>query len=459
MNIKDENLATVCTALELLPSEESNIIRTKVDDVFYSDTPFAKLQELEQHPGTNLSVSAQAVLKDTLSALVSFFQGYHSISEANLEDALSYFQSAEAAFGNIGIGEWRERAAVLHLYAQSIYELRKYNFSRSQELFSEVSTRLSQNEKFRAQDQALIDSIRPEQLFVQGIVQAQRLNFDRADLLIEEASKKSEEFAQKYHEPGSPLHNLFLGLSHLYSCTYTYVKASNDFNRFEYKTLSEQPDLAEDAITASNFLRQAPQTQMVKNQIYLSDAYAELLQVIHALSSVMTVTLTTSGKPSISFYKEVRRKIQLARDMYKQVGQQALANVIFCNQLLDQVTNLENLLRFVSKEQVALESLQKFEKEALKSLSEPLKNLGQWSKLALVFAALSIVLIFVGAVSALFGNTQIGVLTSVSSLLSSLISGILYSQIRLSRKDVRESRKQIMQQLERRANQYFGSGK
>jgi len=179
----------------------------------------------------------------------------------------------------------------------------------------------------------------------------------------------------------------------------------------------------------------------------------------------MQMVLNSTFQPDSQTYDALRQRIRRANDFFAQTGPQASILVRFCDQLSSQVNNLEKLVKpkpvetpatgLSLQETAAYESFTKFQESTLQSLNAPLQQLGRWSIVTLVLVALSVVLIIAGAASTLFLNTQVGVLTSISSILSSLISSVLYFQLRQAQREVTGSRRDILQQFKHASERFF----
>jgi CheY-like chemotaxis protein len=96
---------------------------------------------------------------------------------------------------------------------------------------------------------------------------------------------------------------------------------------------------------------------------------------------------------------------------------------------------IETLLKSRSPaDELAIKLVIDLQNAMTNSLTEPLVQQKQWSRLTLIFVALSVLLVFVGAVSAIFGNIQFGTLSSISSILTTVISSLLFVQLQRSQK-------------------------
>ena len=97
------------------------------------------------------------------------------------------------------------------------------------------------------------------------------------------------------------------------------------------------------------------------------------------------------------------------------------------------------LTRASPEEELAL-TIERETRESLNDyLNQPLADYRQWFKMTLGFVFLSVVLLLVGIGGAIFGYVQLGILTSASSLISGMVSGLLFNQLRQREHSVKES--------------------
>lgn len=123
--------------------------------------------------------------------------------------------------------------------------------------------------------------------------------------------------------------------------------------------------------------------------------------------------------------------------IYSEAGHRALeAAVGFIKHLIE---------RLPDPAQIEWDFLIQLKKQILESLAMPLKQQKQWFKLTIFFVALSISLLLVGSLGAIFWNVQVGTLTSISSVLSGLISSLLYRQLQKSQKAVETSQQKVLE--------------
>lgn len=109
-----------------------------------------------------------------------------------------------------------------------------------------------------------------------------------------------------------------------------------------------------------------------------------------------------------------------------------------------------------SQEQLAISEAKSLHQAMINALNEPLKQLKSWSMLAVVFIALSLLLLLAGASLVIFlGKDLVGAVTSLSSIFTGAISALLLSRLRETEKTfldnlnaIREEHKQAIGQLQ-----------
>jgi hypothetical protein len=134
---------------------------------------------------------------------------------------------------------------------------------------------------------------------------------------------------------------------------------------------------------------------------------------------------------------------------YKEATHQALrASVKFIE---------THLISRSSPEQLAVKAINDLQSIMIKSLMEPLVQQKQWAQLTLVFVAVSVLLVLVGAVSAIFWDIRVGTLSSISSILTGIISSLLFFQLQRSQKTLEENLKTIRQELKEAIERSHGA--
>jgi hypothetical protein len=121
------------------------------------------------------------------------------------------------------------------------------------------------------------------------------------------------------------------------------------------------------------------------------------------------------------------------------------------NEATDQILRaavkfIETHLESPSLEEFAHKAAEDFHEMTISTLKGSLAQQKQWSRLTLVFVALSITLVLIAAIFAISGNVRVGTFTSISSTLTSVISGLLFLQLRRAQKTVAKNEEQIERQ-------------
>ena len=87
--------------------------------------------------------------------------------------------------------------------------------------------------------------------------------------------------------------------------------------------------------------------------------------------------------------------------------------------LLASVNFIEKYMSNPSTREVALNAVKGFRKTMQTLLNEALTQERRWTAITIVLVALSVILILVGALAAIFGYARAGTLTSISSVITS----------------------------------------
>jgi hypothetical protein len=153
-------------------------------------------------------------------------------------------------------------------------------------------------------------------------------------------------------------------------------------------------------------------------------------------------------EPSIGIQAADEGKLPLFK-IYGEAGHQALkASVKFIEQHLTSPS---------VQEQFCQDDTEKLRRINIQFWMEPLNQQKQWFNLTFVFVALSISLLIAGAIGAIFWNLQVGILTSISSIMTGAISSLLYAQLQRAQKKVEESREKIEQQYKENLERFYAS--
>jgi hypothetical protein len=452
------------TATVLTPGDRA-VLEQMIDNVFAADDSLAfvdeTLKRLDPALGTLLPV-----MQTLLQSLGSYLLGLGYIRNGNFPDARDQLKESVEGFDQLGQDELRDAGIAFAMYAESALEVRKGNVARAQEMLKNVREYLRKAGKFGQMFQALIDHMEPDNLLMQAMQALMAKDFGNGKVLIEQAAQASEKVAKNYYEKESPEYNTYMGLARYYKAVYEVHRSLNNFTELNYDTLASEINLSRDAIQARDLLNKGSLDQpLVKALAATAEGSVEVLELISQLAPMMQMTLNSTFKPDPKVYEALRQRIRKANECYAQAGDQAASLIRFCDQLSNQVNNLERLAKpqSLQVESVSLslttnaahESFQKIQDLMLESLDEPLKQLNRWSTLTLILVGVSVTLILVGAGSAMFFDTKVSVLTSISSICSSIISSVLYIQLRQARTDVKEAREEVINQYREAAKRVF----
>lgn len=94
----------------------------------------------------------------------------------------------------------------------------------------------------------------------------------------------------------------------------------------------------------------------------------------------------------------------------------------------------KHLFNSISREKVLIDSISSAWDSIKRSMTAAIHQEQQWSKTTLALVITSVVLLLFGALMALFGQTQIGTLTAIGSLFTSVISTILFVELKRKQK-------------------------
>lgn len=106
-----------------------------------------------------------------------------------------------------------------------------------------------------------------------------------------------------------------------------------------------------------------------------------------------------------------------------------------------------------SPQEVMRNQIMDYWKTATNLLNEARKQESWWSAITIVAVALSVILILFGALAALFGYVQAGTLTSISSVITSMVSILLFGQLIRMQKNTKEIQTKLDQNYQDTMNQ------
>jgi hypothetical protein len=429
-----------------------------IDEVLNAENGLAlieqRLNELNPAAGP-----LSAVLQILFQSLGRFLLGIDYLRTGAFAEARDQLKEGVEGFDKIGETEMRDVGIGFAMYSEVALDVRKGNLARAQEQLATVREYLRKAGKFAQAFEGMIDHMTPDHFVMQAVNALSNKDFGMAKALIEQAAAASERVARKYYKDDTSEYSTFMGLARYYKAFYQIHRALTSFFELNYDGLANEIDLTRDAIAARDLLSKSdPNLPLVRNAFYVSEGIIEVLELIKELAPTMQKIFNSTFKPDPGIYESLRQRIRKATDSFGQTGESAATLIRFCEQLSNEVNNIERLAKPqpgevliaspTNKERLAEETYKAMRDAILQSLNEPLAQLTRWSTLTLILVALSVLLILTGAASALFLDTKVSALTSISSIFSSLISSILFFQLRQARKEVRESRTELLKQFE-----------
>jgi hypothetical protein len=459
-------IAKTTIQTDALSANDSAALDRIIDDVFAADDSLAQVDNLLAHLDPALG-TLLPVMQTLLQSLGSYLLGLQYIRAGNFQDSRDQLKLSVEGFDQIGQNELRDAAIGFAMYAEAAIEARRGNIARAQELLKNVREYLRKAGKFGQMFQGIIDHMEPENLFIQAMQALTARDFGNGKALIEQAAQASEKVAKNYYDEDTAAYYTFMGMARYYKAVYEVYRSLNNFSELNYDVLASEINLTRDAVQAADLLKKGPADQpLIKALAVTAEGIVEVLELISQLAPMMQMTLNSTFKPEPKVYEALRQRIRRANECFAQAGDQAATLLRFCDQLSNQVNNLERLAKppalqvgevsLSIKETAAHDSFQRIQNLLIESLDEPLKQLSRWSTLTLGLVTLSVALILVGAASAMFLNTTVGVVTAMSSVVSSLISSVLYLQLRQARTDVKEARAEVIRQYKESSERFFG---
>jgi hypothetical protein len=87
---------------------------------------------------------------------------------------------------------------------------------------------------------------------------------------------------------------------------------------------------------------------------------------------------------------------------------------------------------------------------ALDTFREPIRDNRRWTLFTLIFVYISLCTLICGILLAFFKQVEIGIITTVASIISGIISSVLYKRLNTIQKTLETTRKEVLSQLEKR---------
>jgi response regulator RpfG family c-di-GMP phosphodiesterase len=138
-------------------------------------------------------------------------------------------------------------------------------------------------------------------------------------------------------------------------------------------------------------------------------------------------------KPAIAMIAAQRSKLPVFKSYNEAGSQSLLASLNFIEKYMS------------SPHEVRLNEIKDYWKTTNNELNKAEKEESRWSAITFVFVVLSVSLILAGALAVLFGYAQVSTLTSISSLITSVVSILLFGLL----KQMQQNTKNRQQNLDR----------
>lgn len=326
-----------------------------LDKVFTAE-PELMLEVTEQLLGT-LDPDQQSEAYEPIKlALESAWHYAHALTGVmtgglDFAHAVELYNQAANGFNELGIVNLRDLSIGMAYYSQAVVDLRQSNVTLAIERFREVEGYLENAGKFSSKFKPLIDHMKPEMLFASSIPALQQLDFATAQTLTEEASKAAEYTANTYYSEEDPQKLMFNGSAHFYRAFYLIFKSHSDLQQFEYDRIAQDVELIESGRKAREALMAAKTfSEPVRALAEISETLVPLAEVIHSLAKLMKRVFESTFTPDLGELRELRRKLRRASESAAKAGPHAVALVRFCENIANQIKNLERLLRPTKKD-------------------------------------------------------------------------------------------------------------
>ncbi len=346
-----DNTGDELLELPVLSSEGEALVAQTLDRIFDPTLDMEEALPLVETLIDDLNAEAAGAafetLQLTLQSLWKFFKALRFVrSEGNFVEARNLLESAARGLNHIGLDELRDLSIGMGVYSEAVCELQRMNLGEALELLAKVKGYLRSAGEFGSRFEPVVDHMEPDALFLSGLNALMALDFDTAKTLIDKASQAAEQVARDYYPEGDPLHWSFQGMARFHKAWYTFARARNDFSQFLYEKLAAEEDLAREAVEARDLLDKGDlENVLVRNMRHISVAFIHLLEVTQELAALMLDVLRSTFKPDMQTLRLLRQKVRAASDSASRAGPQAVTLVKSCNQLSNQINNLERLAK------------------------------------------------------------------------------------------------------------------
>jgi hypothetical protein len=285
-------------------------------------------------------------LKPILESLWTFFKAIMTMRAGDFAGAIPSLDSAVTEFDRLGFPVQRDISIGMREYCIAIVALRNANIGTAAEHFAKTKSFLERAGKFSSRFEMMIGLMEPDALFVAGVQAMMSLDYANAKVLINQAAQASEAAAQKYFEKDSSEFHSFMGQAEIQRTFYIYTESSRNFNKFDFDAITAISDLAAPARKGRELLQKGDMgNAQVRLLLLLSEGFVPLLESIQDLAGLMQKLFGSTVKADFKTLKPINEKLRTANGHFSKGGAQTVSMVRFCDQLSDQVKNLERLAR------------------------------------------------------------------------------------------------------------------
>lgn len=345
---QNENDRDVQMVSGLLYDEQKLMART-IDSLFEVETEEAlqlidgKLRELEQQSGGDEVSTLPGVLK----YLRNFFRAILlAQNQMDFTEAQVLFEQAAGAFDQLGQEELKALSLGFRYNVEAFLEIHKANVTLALDLITKSKKHIQSAGRFGELYEPMINLMERDALAISALRAMMSLDYPSAKILFEQASQAAENVAHKYFEESTPGYNTHQGIAHYYRALSTFTQAYNRLNQLRYDEVANQKNLLHDAVQARELLSKGDGKDVsVRRLAYVSDAFANLLEVTFDLAQFMEKVFRSTVKPDIEAFEAMRKKIQTASDLFAKAGQDAVSFVRFCDELNSRISNIERLTK------------------------------------------------------------------------------------------------------------------
>ena len=284
-------------------------------------------------------------LRPLLESLWNFFTAIGFMRAGSFAEAIPCLDSAAAEFERLGFSHQRDLAIGMTEYCIAVTALRNLNIGAAAEHFAKNKTFLQRAGKFSNRFEMMISLMEPDSLFIAGVQALMALDYANAKVLINQAAEASET-AAKYFEADSPGYCSFMGQAETQRAFFVYSEASRNFNKFDFDAITSGDDLAARARNARDLLKKGDLgSAPVRLLLLLAEGLVPLLESIQELAALMQKLFASTVKADFKTLRPINEKIRTANEHFSKGGAQTVSLVRSCDQLADQMRNLERLAR------------------------------------------------------------------------------------------------------------------